>query len=98
VETRSGKKICRFYSVPVRVRLPAPLLENYMSITHRSNILKALKQKYEAEIEFHKVNIEILLNNHVGVGEHPDIMKTIDQEVAILAEWEEKLQILTKHF
>jgi hypothetical protein len=69
-----------------------------MTITHRSHILRALKQKYEAEIEYHKVNIEILLNNHIGVAEHGDMMKTIDQEVAILAEWEEKLQILSKYF
>jgi hypothetical protein len=69
-----------------------------MTITHRGLILSALKQKYQAEIDYCKANIEILLNNHMGVGEHPDVMGTIDGEIAKLSEWEEKLQILNKHY
>lgn len=69
-----------------------------MSTLHRNNILRALKKYYESQIEFHKVNLDILLDNTVGVAEHADVMNTVDTEIAKIAEWEEKLQILSKHY
>lgn len=69
-----------------------------MSTLYRNNILKALKKHYEAQIEFHKVNVDILLDNIVAVAEHPDVMATIDNEIGKISEWEEKLQILNKYF
>ena len=65
---------------------------------YRSQILKALKKHYESSIEYHTVNVNILLDNTVGVAEHPDVMNTIDTELSKIAEWEEKLQILNKYF
>lgn len=69
-----------------------------MSTLYRNNIIKALKKHYEAQIEFHKVNVDILLDNVVAVAEHPDVMATIDNEIGKISEWEEKLQILNKYF
>ena len=69
-----------------------------MSTLYRNNILKALKKHYEAQIEYHKVNVDIILDNVVAVAEHPDVMSTIDNEIAKISEWEEKLQILNKYF
>jgi len=69
-----------------------------LNTLYRNNILKALKRHYESQIEFHKVNLDILLDNTVGVAEHADIMNTVDTEIAKIAEWEEKLQILSKHY
>ena len=69
-----------------------------MSTLYRNNILKALKKHYEAQIELHKVNVDILLDNVVAVAEHPDVMATIDNEIGKISEWEEKLQILNKDF
>ncbi len=69
-----------------------------MSTLHRNNILKTLKKYYESQVEFHKVNLDILLDNTVGVAEHADVMNTVDTEIAKIAEWEEKLQILSKHY
>jgi len=69
-----------------------------MSTLYRNNILKALKKHYEAQIELHKVNVDILLDNVVAVAEHPDVMATIDNEIGKISEWEEKLQILNKYF
>lgn len=69
-----------------------------MSTLYRNNILKALKKHYEAQIEFHKINVDILLDNIVAVAEHPDVMATIDNEIGKISEWEEKLQILNKYF
>ena len=69
-----------------------------MATLYRNNIIRALRKKYEAEIEFHKVNVDILLDNTVGVAEHADVLKTVDEEIAKISEWEERLQILNKHF
>lgn len=61
-------------------------------------IIKAAIAHYEAQIEVHKVNMELLLQNPVGVAEHPDIMETVDTELAKLAEADDKLEMLKKHF
>jgi hypothetical protein len=39
-----------------------------------------------------------MLDNIVAVAEHADVMKTVDEEIAKVAEYEERLQILIKHF
>ena len=64
----------------------------------REDIVKALKQKLEGEISAHKVNVEIMLENTVGVGEHPNIIETVEQELDIIAGYEDKLSALKKHF
>ena len=69
-----------------------------MTSLYRPHIVKALRKHYEAKIEFHKVNIDIMLDNIVAVAEHPDVMATVDEEIGKISEWEERLQILNKYF
>ena len=64
----------------------------------RKDILNASKLHFEAHIEKHKVNVNNLLRNTVGVAEHPDIMDTIEKELAIIAEYDDKLNVLEKYF
>ena len=63
----------------------------------RNLILDALIVFYEGQIKVAKANIEIFLENSVGVGEHNDIVETIDKEIAKIADAEDKLQIVLKH-
>ena len=42
--------------------------------------------------------MENLLNNAVGVGEHSDLMDTIEKELSIIAEYDDKLETLKKYF
>lgn len=63
----------------------------------RNLILDALIVFYEGQIKVAKANIEIFLENSVGVGEHNDIIETIDKEIAKIADAEDKLQIVLKH-
>ena len=44
------------------------------------------------------VNIENLLDNHVALAEHPDIVETIEKELDIVASYEDKLNVLNKYF
>lgn len=69
-----------------------------MTTLYRNNILRALRKHYEAQVDLHKVNIDIMLDNIVGVAEHPDVIKTVDDEIKKLCEWEERLQTLDKYF
>ena len=64
----------------------------------RDDIIRALEKKFEGEITAHKVNVEIMLENTVGVGEHPNIIETVEQELDIIAGYEDKLSALKKHF
>jgi len=64
----------------------------------REDIIEALVKKFEGEISAHKVNIEIMLENTVGVGEHPNITETVEQELDIIAGYEDKLSVLKKYF
>jgi len=64
----------------------------------RSDLIKASKLHFQAHIEKHRINVENLLENGVGVAEHPDIMETIEKELEIIAEYDDKLSILNKYF
>jgi len=45
-------------------------------------------------VKYHKANVLVYLKNPVGIGEHPDIMAAIEEELAKCAEYHEKLEIL----
>ena len=64
----------------------------------REQLLTALRAYYTGNIEKHKMNIENLIRNNVGVAEHPDHMDTISKEVEGLAKFDENLQMLDKYF
>ena len=66
--------------------------------TMRSEIIKASIKHFEAHIEKHRVNVEILLKNTVGVAEHADILDTVEKELVIIAEYDDKLSVLKKYF
>ena len=64
----------------------------------RKDLIEASKLHFKAHIEKHRVNVETLLEKGVGVAEHPDIMDTIEKELGIIAEYEDKLEVLKKYF
>jgi len=67
-------------------------------ISMREDLIKASRLHFQAHIEKHRINIENMMENSVGVGEHPDIMDTIEKELAIMAEYSDKLEMLNKYF
>ena len=69
-----------------------------MAYNMREELLKASRIHFKAHIEKHRINVENLLNNSVGVAEHPDLMETIEKEVGIMAEYDDKLAVLDKYF
>ena len=64
----------------------------------RKDLIEASKLHFKAYVEKHRVNVETLLEKGVGVAEHPDIMETIEKELSIIAEYDDKLSVLEKYF
>lgn len=64
----------------------------------REQMIEALKAHAQAHIDKHKMNVEVYLNNPVGVGEHSDIMDTIEKELNLIAEYMDQLEVLEKYF
>lgn len=52
-----------------------------------NRVMNAQVKQAEAMIEKHRINIEVLTKNAVGVAEHPDTMKTVEDELAQIAHW-----------
>lgn len=64
----------------------------------KDTIVNTLKAHFEASIAKHKMNIEIMLNNPMAIHDHTDFMGAVELELAQIAEYEDKLEALTKHF
>jgi hypothetical protein len=64
----------------------------------RDQMIIALRKHAEAHIEKHRMNVEVYLNNPVGVGEHSDIMETIEKELNLMAEYMDQLEVLDQYF
>ena len=61
-------------------------------------IIGALKSKLLGEVNSHIANIEIMITNPVGVGDHPTIIDTIDKELSALEHANGKLNNLVRFF
>ena len=57
-------------------------------------ILEALEKKYEAQIAEADATIKIYLENSVGIGEHPQHIEEIDEQLQKIADASEKLKEL----
>ena len=44
------------------------------------------------------MNVEIMLQNPMGIHDHTDWMDAVEKELAHMAEYEDKLEVLEKHF
>jgi len=56
-----------------------------------ADLLRALVKKYEGDIAVHTANISVYQSNPAGIGEHSDLVQTIDLEVGKLADAKDKL-------
>tara|TARA_B100000902_G_C27057155_1_gene787185 strand:+ start:192 stop:395 length:204 start_codon:yes stop_codon:yes gene_type:complete len=64
----------------------------------RKEIIKALKADALGNIEKARLNIEIYLKNPVGIGEHPDVLAAIQDQIDIIAHEEERIEVIKNHF
>ena len=59
---------------------------------------EALILRYQGEIATAKANIAVFMKQSVGIGEHPDIIGAIDEQLNLLTASEEKLHAVENHF
>ena len=64
----------------------------------RLQLLEALKAHANGHISKHKANIEVYMTNPAGVGEHPDIIEAIEQELDEIARYNDQVEMLNKYF
>lgn len=64
----------------------------------RQQIVQTLIQHFEAHIVKHKMNVEIMLSNPMAIHDHTDLMDAIEKEVAQIAEYMDKLEVMEKYF
>ena len=64
----------------------------------RTEIINVLKQHFEAHILKHKMNVDIMLSNPTAIHDHTDLMDAIEKEVALMAEYQDKLEIMNSYF
>jgi len=62
------------------------------------DLLTALVLKLKGQTAVHKANIQVYLDNPVGIGEHPDIVAAIESETEKLAAAQEKVDVLERYF
>ena len=67
-------------------------------IDFHNRVLTAQLKQADAMIEKHKINIEVLTKNASGVADHPDIMKTVEDELNSIGHFEEIKSLIKKHF
>lgn len=61
-------------------------------------LLEALIKKLEGDIEVAKANIMVYHRNPAGIGEHSDIVESIEKEIDMIATAEDKIEAINKHF
>ena len=64
----------------------------------RREILEALRALSVGSIKKAKMNIEVYLSNPVGIGEHPDVLAAIIDQVDLISKEEERISVLQKYF
>jgi len=61
-------------------------------------MIKALLAHAQGDIEKHKANVEIYLNNPAGIGEHSDIMESVENELNMIAKYQDQIDVIQKYF
>ena len=64
----------------------------------RDKMIAAARGHAVAHINKHKMNIEVYLENPVGIGEHSDLMDAIEKELEEMAKYHDHLEMIDKYF
>ena len=64
----------------------------------KREIVDALMHDAESKINLARMDVFILLNNPVGVGDHPNITETIQKQLDIMSQNKDRLNILREYF
>jgi|TARA_R110002124_G_scaffold47882_1_gene141819 hypothetical protein len=60
--------------------------------------ITALKGYYSSLIDIHKSELQVYIDNPVAIGDHSNLVETMDILVGKIADAEDKLIVLETHF
>ena len=64
----------------------------------REQLLRALLAHAQGDIAKHKANVEVYLEHPAGIGEHSDITEAIENELNIIAKYQDQIEVINKYF
>ncbi len=64
----------------------------------RDQMIKALLAHAQGDIEKHKANVEIYLSNPAGIGEHSDILESVENELNMIAKYQDQIDVIQRYF
>jgi hypothetical protein len=68
-----------------------------MNLNSNSPLYQAAVAKYQAQKAEALATLTIYLNGSVGIGEHSDLLAEVDKYTELLANAEDKLQVLSSY-
>ena len=64
----------------------------------RNTLLKAVRSHAQGHIDKHIANVEVYLNQSVGIGEHSNIIEAIEIELEEISKYQDQIDMLDKYF
>jgi len=64
----------------------------------REQLIKALLAHAQGDIAKHRANVEVYLTSPVGIGEHSNIVEAIEEELNMIAKYQDQIDVLNKYF
>lgn len=62
----------------------------------RQQTLLALKSKYQADIQQHEINIEVMLTNPMAIEDHSNFVSAVDKHVESIADLQDKIEVIER--
>ena len=64
----------------------------------RDQLIKALLAHAQGDIQKHVANVEVYLNNPVGIGEHSNVVEAMEDELNMIAKYQDQIDVINKYF
>ena len=64
----------------------------------RDQLIKALLADAQGDIQKHVANVEVYLNNPVGIGEHSNVVEAMEEELNMIAKYQDQIDVINKYF
>ena len=69
-----------------------------MALHMREILIRAVLAHAHGEIEKHKANVNVYLENPAGIGEHSDITEAIQTELDQISRYHDQVEVINKYF
>jgi hypothetical protein len=63
----------------------------------REMMVLSLKNHAKGHIDKHIANVEIYLHNPAGIGEHSDIVESVEKELMEVAKYDDVIEMIEKY-